>query len=127
MPRLTAISIENAKPRTQRYALRDGGCRGLYLNVLPSGRKSWSVRYRFDRRTRNLTVDGFPTLALARKAATNALAEVAQGHDPAAAKQAQKRTDATIRHPGTNTVEHWVGTFIERHVRRATRLNTQRQ
>src|SRR5262249_22000207 len=82
MPRLTAISIENARPRAQRYAIADSGCRGLYLNVYPSGRKSWSVRYRFDGATRNLTLDGFLPLTQARMAATKALADVAQDKDP---------------------------------------------
>jgi integrase len=124
MPRLSAISIENMRPRVQRYAVPDSGCRGLYLNVYPTGRKSWSVRYRFASTTRNLTLDGFPPLALARKTATNALAEVDQGKDPAAVKQESRRTD---RARIGDTVEHWASLFVERYAKKHTRPNSWRQ
>jgi len=41
---LTAVSIANARPGPQRREIPDAGCRGLYLVVQPSGRKSWAVR-----------------------------------------------------------------------------------
>jgi integrase len=126
MPRLTAISIENIKPRAARYAVPDSGCRGLYLNVYPSGRKSWSVRYRLNGRTGNLTLDGFPPLALARKAATQALVEVAQGNDPAAAKAAAK-AEAQTSPRGPDTVERLAHQFIEQYAKRRTRPNSWRQ
>ena len=124
MPRLSAISIENMRPRAQRYAVPDSGCRGLYLNVYPTGRKSWSVRYRFAGATRNLTLPGFPPLAQARMAATKALAAVVQGKDPAAAKQEGRRTDHAR---ATDTVEYWAALFVERHAKKHTRLNSWRQ
>jgi len=124
MPRLTTISIENARPRARRYAIFDSGCRGLYLNVYPSGRKSWSVRYRFGGIPRNLTLDGFPSLAQARIAATKALAAVAQGKDPAAAKQEGRRMDHAR---GADTIEHWAALFIERHAKKHTRPNSWKQ
>jgi hypothetical protein len=62
---------------------------GLCLRVTPRGHKSWSVKYRIGRRVRRLTFNGFPTLLVAdaRKAARDALREVAQGKDPASAKR----------------------------------------
>jgi integrase len=124
MPRLSAIAIENFRPRSVRYTVPDSGCRGLYLNVYPTGRKSWSVRYRFGGITRNLTLDGFPSLAQARMAATKVLAEVAQGRDPAAVKQEARRTD---RVRVSDTVEHWASLFVERHAKKHTRPNSWRQ
>jgi integrase len=124
MPRLTPISIENSRPRAQRYAVPDSGCRGLYLNVYPTGRKSWSVRYRYAGASRNFTLNGFPPLAEARIAATKALAEVAQGKDPAAAKQEAQRID---RVRADDTVEHWASLFVERHAKKHTRPNSWRQ
>jgi integrase len=121
--KLTAISVENARPRDQRYTIPDSGCRGLYLNVYPTGRKSWSVRYRFDGVSKNLTLDGFLPLAEARKAATAALAKVVQGHDPAAAKFAAK---AEVADRERDTVERLAHQFIERHAKRKTRRNTWR-
>jgi integrase len=121
--KLTAISVEKARPRDQRYAIPDSGCRGLYLNVYPTGRKSFSVRYRFDGASKNLTLDGFPPLAEARKAATAALAEVVQGRDPAAAKFAAK---AEVAEREMDTVERLSTQFIEQHAKRKTRRNTWR-
>jgi hypothetical protein len=83
VPYLTALSVKNAKPRAKRYALPDSGCRGLYLNVHPTGHKSWSVRFRFNGRNRNLVLDGSLPLALARVAAAKARGQVLQGIDPA--------------------------------------------
>src|SRR5262249_55590868 len=118
--------IENVKPRATRYALPDSGCRGLYLNVYPTGRKSWSVRYRLNGRTGNLTLDGFPSLALARKAATQALAEVAQGNDPAVAKAAAKAPAQALPRD-RDTVERLARQFIEQYAKRQTRKNSWRQ
>ena len=123
MPRLTPISIENARPREQRYSIPDSGCRGLYLNVYPTGRKSWSVRYRFAGVSKNLTLDGFPPLAQARKAATAALAEVVQGRDPATAKVVNKTTVADRER---DTVERLSQQFIEKHAKRHTRPSSIR-
>jgi integrase len=121
--KLTAISVENARPREARYTVPDSGCRGLYLNVHPTGRKSWSVRYRFAGTPKNLTLDGFPPLAEARKAATAALAEVVQERDPTAAKFAAR---SEIAGRERDTVERLANQFIEQHAKRNTRLNSWR-
>jgi integrase len=123
MARLTALSIANIQPRARRYAVPDGGCRGLYLNVYPTGRKSWSVRYRFGGIPRNLTLDGFLPLAQARMAATKALADVAQGGDPAAAKLAAK---AAAVQRGPDTIALLAEQFVEQHAKRKTRENSWR-
>ena len=91
--KLTQIAIEKIKPNpAKRRELPDAGKPGLYLVVQPSGKKSWAVRYRrlSDGRPRKLTLDGFPSLALARKRAQDALDRVADGLDPAAEKKATK-------------------------------------
>lgn len=86
--RLTDISVRNAKPGRKRQEIPDGGCKGLYLVVHPSGRKSWAVRYRHEGRPRKLTLDGFPSLATARKLAMAAMENPER--DPAAEKRAKK-------------------------------------
>ena len=43
---LTDISIKNLKPQPKPYEISDGGARGLRVNVFPSGRCSFIVRYR---------------------------------------------------------------------------------
>lgn len=89
--RLTDISIKNAKPGPSRREIPDGGCKGLYLVIQPSGRKSWAVRYRYNGKPKKLTLDGFPPLATARKLATEAIENPER--DPAAEKAAAKAVE----------------------------------
>jgi len=121
---LTAVSIANARPGPQRREIPDAGCRGLYLVVQPSGRKSWAVRYRYDGRPKKLTLGPALTLAAARKAAADALHELERGNDPAALKSEIKATAAKL---ATDTVEKWAAQFIELHARRKTRALTLAQ
>lgn len=53
---LTAIAVRNLRPRAVRYETPDGGCRGLWVIVQPTGVKSWAVRYRFCGVPRKLTL-----------------------------------------------------------------------
>jgi integrase len=128
MARLTAKSVENVRASNTRREIPDSGCRGLYLVVQPSGLKSWAVRYRYDGRPKKLTLDHALTLAAARKAATDALHELAQGRDPAALKfeaRASAEKDRAAR--AADTVEQWAAHFIERHAKKKTRENSWRQ
>src|SRR5262245_4815287 len=86
MTKLTTKYIENIRPDAVRREIPDSGCRGLYLIVQPTGRKVWAVRYRYEGKTRKLTLDPGLTLAEARKAATTAQHELERGADPAALK-----------------------------------------
>jgi len=125
MPRaLTDITVRNLKPRAVRYEVPDGGARGLRVVVQSSGFKSFAVRYRNAAgRARKLTLPGGITFAAARKLAADALLEVAQGKDPATAKQAVRRT-AGAR--GEDTVARLAAEFIEKHAKRHTRPNSLR-
>lgn len=78
MPRLakglTDTAIKNAKRRDIAYTLADGG--GLYLQILPSGKKSWLVRYRLpDGKQRTVVIGEYPRvpLAMARSQAAEVL------------------------------------------------------
>src|SRR5262245_11171109 len=114
--RLTAKAVENAKPSSRRREIADGGCKGLYFILQPSGAKSWAVRYRHDGRTRKLTLDGFPSLADARRRATAALHELELGRDPAAdrfeAARLAAQADAERKR---DTLEQWSTRFLEQH------------
>jgi integrase len=91
--RLTALKVEQAKPRTIRTEIPDGGCAGLYLVLQPSGRRSWAVRYRrkADGQPRKITLDGSLSLAAARAKASEQMEKVAKGEDPAAVLQIEKQ------------------------------------
>lgn len=114
--RLTAKAVENAKPGSKRREVADGGCKGLYLVLQPSGARSWAIRYRHDGRTRKYTLAGFPTLAVARQQATAALAELEQGRDPAVAKfEARNLAAQADAERRSNTVEQLARRFLEQH------------
>jgi integrase len=87
--RLTSLGVENVRPGALRREISDGGS-GLWLIVQPSGSKSWALRYRDGNgRPCKLTLGSWPALSLAgaRKAAANALHDVAVGNDPREAKK----------------------------------------
>jgi integrase len=90
MVRLTDIAIRALKPGAERRELPDPQQRGLYVVVQPTGSKSFCVRYRHAGRPRKLTLQPGIGLAAARREAADALYQVQQGKDPAAAKQRAK-------------------------------------
>lgn len=90
MPALTAIQVRNAKAGDSAYKLADGG--GLYLYVMPSGSKSWRMKYRFEKREKLLTFGMYPHVGLVearakREAVKDALRV---GRDPAAERRAAR-------------------------------------
>ncbi|GAB5387833.1 MAG: site-specific integrase [Alphaproteobacteria bacterium] len=98
MPKLTKRLADNAETRDSDYVLFDDSLPGFGLRVYPSGRKSWIIQYRADRRRWRRMVlgqHGVVTADAARKRAVQMLAEVAQGADPAGEQQAQ-RNDLTL-------------------------------
>lgn len=132
MPKsLTALSVKNARAEDgKRTEVPDGSCRGLFLVIQPTGRKSWALRYRnADGRTRKLTLGtalvsadgGEPnlapvlgsamTLAGARALAQASLHGVALGKDPAAEKRIEKAREPEAY----TTVGAMVQRFIKRH------------
>jgi integrase len=112
--KLTDISIAKLKANpNKRLEIPDAGKPGLYLLVQPNGKKSWAVRYRrpSDGRPRKLTLDGFPSLALAHKLAQEALDLVAGGGDPAAAKRVSREARSS------DLFKDVTAQFLERHVK----------
>lgn len=90
--RLSDRELLVAKPRAARYQISDGG--GLYLEVLPSGAKSWRIEFRVkgeDIRER-MTLGKYPDLSLveARSLAAQIRAKVAGGANPAAVERADR-------------------------------------
>jgi integrase len=126
--KLTAKSIENIKPADVRQEIPDGGCRGLYHIVQPSGRHAWAVRYRFEGKPRKLTLDSDLTLAAARAAATAALKELERGSDPALLKfEARAKEEKAAADRERDTVERLADAFLNQYARRKTRKNSWRQ
>src|SRR5262245_5107599 len=122
---LTAKAIDNFRAGATRREIPDGGCRGLFHIIQPSGRRSWAVRYRFQGATRKLTLEGITGLAQARKAATAALHELELGPDPAALKfDARAAADREAVQRASAPVDYWATECLERCAKPQTRART---
>jgi integrase len=86
---ITDLGIKAIKPRATRFEQPIGG--GLFVQVQPSGRKGYAVRFRVNGRTKKLTLQSGITLAAARREAADALYQVEQGIDPTVAKRKRKQ------------------------------------
>ncbi len=117
---LTARAVAAAKPGPARQEIADAGQPGLYLVVQPSGAKSWAVRYRFDGRTRKLTLGpvGAVSLATAREKARAATGLLEKGVDPT---DAERQAEVAERERKAATVAAMAAEFIERYARRRNR------
>lgn len=105
----------------------DGG--GLYLKVLPNGRRQWVFMYRWDGRQKELglgpflpveQVKGlsykFVSLADARKKAVSAREAIARGDDPMAARKADQEIP-TFGKLADELIDDWASGFRnEKHV-----------
>jgi len=104
---LTAVAVAKARAGAERREIPDGGCRGLYLVVQPSGVKSWAARYRYRGRSSKYTLgpvlidtpesaeplqhDVAPlSLASARELCARVLREAQAGRDPAAERRSRR-------------------------------------
>jgi integrase len=126
--KLTAVSVANVRPGPRRREISDGGT-GLFLVVQPSGKKSFALRYRRpDKRPAKLTFDGEHTLSSARKAAADALHDLARGIDPATTKfEARTLAAQADTERKRDTVEQLATQFLERHVRAKLRPSSRQQ
>ncbi|WP_153715794.1 tyrosine-type recombinase/integrase [Eikenella corrodens] len=102
--------IKNAKPTDtgKKAKLFDGG--GLYLEVTPAGGKIFRLKYRIDGKEKSLTIGKYPTVSLseARQEVENARRMLAQGQDPAAAKQqAKQERRAALLNPFAALPRRW--------------------
>ncbi|MGH9204477.1 MAG: tyrosine-type recombinase/integrase, partial [Vicinamibacterales bacterium] len=109
---LSDQQVRKLQPGSTPIEVRDGHARGLILQVLPSGRKLWTVRYRYRGSQRRLVLGEYPTLSLAkaRDAAEDARAKIRNGGDPAGERQAAREVP-------TDTVAALVKEYITKHVR----------
>ena len=102
MDNLTALSVKQAKPKEKPYRMFDG--LGLYLHVQPNGSKYWRMKYRYADKEKTFSIGTYPIFSLreAREARNQAKKLLAQGIDPSAKKQADKRAR---KESGANTFE----------------------
>src|SRR5262245_6271615 len=108
---LTVKTLENLKPRMDRYEVPDGGGRGLYVIVQPTGTKSFTTRFRLNSTTVNFNQGRWPGVSLpeARRRNAATLAQVANGTDPRTEKRKAK---AAAVERGRASVAQLVPQFI---------------
>lgn len=107
---LTDIQVRNAKPKDKLYTLADGG--GMYLEVAPSGSKTWRMSYRQPNgKNTRLSFGSYPEVSLldARKKRLDANKMRAAGSDPAQARRIKKQAmDETERHTFETVAREWL-------------------
>lgn len=124
---LTVTAIRNAKPKAKPYKLGDGG--GLYLEIAPSGGKWWRLKYRIGGKEKRLSLGVYPDVALpqARDRRDAARKLIADGKDPSAERQAEKRAaegraansfEAVAREWYAKQAHTWVATHASDVLRR---------
>lgn len=110
----TKLRSLTAKNRTWQVA--DGN--GLFIEILPSGRKVWRLRYRFQQRQEKATLGEYPafSLAEARLWREKCRSLIAHGVSPAQKKQEEK---AKQKEPTTGEAfsKPWLTDIIEKTTR----------
>lgn len=104
----TSRGIDALKPTEgKQIDYFDEKVKGLCLRVSGTGRKTWTLLYKFRGLSRRFTIGTYPVfqLADARKKANELLLEIATGTDPAGEKRAYKNS-MTVR----ELVEHYMET-----------------
>ena len=81
---LTELALKNLKPKEKRYLARDD--QGLYIEVNPTGRKYWKVRYMLDGKAIKITLGEYPHVSLkeARQKRDDVKGLVVTGEEPPA-------------------------------------------
>jgi len=91
---MSALEVRNlSHPTGKGNALfAVGGVTGLYMQITPSGGRSWILRTTVGKLRRDIGLGGFPTvtLAMARDKAREAREKIERGLDPVAERQAAK-------------------------------------
>jgi hypothetical protein len=89
-PLTSAIQAEKAKPEAKPYKLAAG--EGLFLEILPTGKKRWRLRYFYMGKEQMLSLGMYPYIGLqdAKLLRHNAKQLLAQGKNPSAERKAEK-------------------------------------
>ncbi|MEA4858318.1 MAG: integrase arm-type DNA-binding domain-containing protein [Solidesulfovibrio sp.] len=122
---LTDAAVRNAKPQAKAFKLSDGG--GLYLEVLPSGGKSWRMKYRLNGQEKRIVFGLWPdvTLKQARQRRDAARSLVAGGIDPGASIKQEKAEARANAVTFEKVAREWLAkispTWVDSHADKMTR------
>lgn len=90
---INKLTDTECKAASKPGMLGDGG--GLYLNVKPTGSKSWAFVWKASGKRREMGLGAYPAISLAkaRKLAVECRESVAEGHNPIAERQKAAEPD----------------------------------
>lgn len=108
---LSDMKIRRARPKSAQYSLFDG--EGLYLLVMPYGRKLWRFKYRFEDKERLLSFGKYPEVSLddAREKRLEARKAITSGADPGAARKAKKAEETKAKETVESIALEWFRKF----------------
>ena len=124
---LTDRRIRALKAEGERVELMDGAVPGLGIRALPTGRKSWFLRYGPREARRRIVLGPYPALTL--EAARNKARELVAGvkisdRDPMAEREAAR---AARRQAETETFAALAAFYLEQYAKRRKRLRGWRE
>lgn len=110
---LTDESIQALKPKDKAYKIADGG--GLNLHVLPSGSKSWRIKFAFGGKEQTLVLGQYPQISLqdARTSLAEAKKQLAHGINPCAAKKEAQEAQARDAYTFRQCAEAWLSCTLK--------------
>lgn len=105
---LSDTKARAARPRDKSYKLTDD--QGLYLDVLPSGRKVWRYRFWLDGSDGRYTIGEYPAISLqeARKLRDEARVMCQQGINPSKRKKDEKKASSDERGRFGWVAQQWI-------------------
>ena len=117
--------IKNLPPKEIRYSISDE--RGLYLEIMPNGKKSWRFRYSFQGKKNKLSLGSYPeiTLSDARKKRDELRVQLANGIDPQE-KRRQEKALTDEKYHFENIAREWHKKFKSRWTEGHTELTLTR-
>lgn len=127
--RLSDMAVKKATPEEKPYKMIDGG--GLFLHLLPTGRKVWRYQYSMNGKRRDVTIGTYPaiTLAQARVKHKEYRDMRERGIDPADQKQETRRKEReTARQKRISTLKELSRAWLnERMADKSTAYVAQQQ
>ncbi len=125
--RLTKRAVDAAKPREREYVLWDTDIKGFGLKVLPSGKKSYLLKYRTKSgmpHKPHIGVHGNITADTAREIAKDWHADVAKGGNPSEERRQARRTGLSQGSRFHDVVKDFIEKYAK--VRQRTWKETER-
>jgi integrase len=110
--KLTDRTIKALKPKPARYEVWADGNAGFGMRVSPAGRKSWIYLYRFEGKSRRMTLGTYPAVGLASAHVKHAQAKelLEKGDDPGSLhveKRRAERQAETVQNLADEYLEKW--------------------